>query len=402
MTKLLYLDDSYLKECTATVLHCIREQGRYAVTLDQTVLYPTGGGQPHDTGSVNGIRVHDVIERDGVVMHVTDTALQVGESVTVTLDWPRRFDYMQQHCGEHLLSFAAKELYNALNVGFHMAEDYCTVDFNIPLETEQQHAIERRANALIWANLPVEIQYVTSEELETMTLRKKAKGLTGNIRIISMPDADSCTCCGTHVRDTGEIGAIKITGAEHYKGGERLTFACGARALLQAQQTQRIAESLAKQYSCKAEDVPAAAEKQQQELAALKRDNKMLYNRLTGYLQAELLAGTPEYAGAKLCVRLVEIEAAQLRPLALSLCQGAQALALLTTRSGQTLQYVLCCSDDIKLDMGELAQAVNAALAARGGGRGTLAQGSAPYSPNARETLAQLENYLSQILRART
>lgn len=399
MTKLLYLDDSYVKQCEAEVGCCFKEQDGYAVELNQTVLYPTGGGQPHDTGYIGGARVYDVLERDGVTLHFVDKPLRVGESVTVTLDWPRRFDYMQQHCGEHILSFAAKELFGAQNVGFHMAEDYCTVDFAMPLEEEQRRAIEQRANALIWANLPVEISYVTPEQLEGMELRKKAKGLTGNIRIISMPGGDSCTCCGTHVRNTGEIGMVKITGAEHYKGGERLTFACGARALEHAQRMQHTVHTFARQYSCKAEDVSSALEKQQMELNAAKHENKRLVGQLIPYMQAELIAKAPEYKGTKLCVRLVELNAAQLRPLALSLCGSEQALALLAARNEQGLQYVLCRSNSVKLDMGELAQAVNAALSARGGGRGTLAQGSAKSSPGIQEALAQLEDYLARVLR---
>lgn len=400
MTKLLYLDDSYLKTCEAAVLSCEKAERGYWVTLDQTVLYPTGGGQPHDTGRIGGVPVLDVVEENETVLHLLASPLELGKRVSVEIDWNRRFDHMQQHCGEHLLSFAAKELFGTINIGFHMAEAYCTIDLDMPLESAQLSALEQRANALVWANLPVEIQYVTAEELEGLELRKKAKGLSGSIRIISMPGGDSCTCCGTHTAFTGEIGSIKITAAEHYKGGERITFACGARALTHAQEMQRIADTLARKYSCKPEDAPAAIEKQQQELGALKRENKAIYARLLAYLQEELLQGAVEAGSVKLCVRLVDLPPAQLRPLALALCAQEKLLALLLARQGDTLQYVLCCSEKIKLDMGDIAQAVNGALSAKGGGRGTLAQGSGSYSPGVREALEQLESYLKQVMRA--
>lgn len=406
MTKLLYLDDSYLLECDAEVLSCeAHEGGGYDVVLDQTVLYPAGGGQPYDTGSIGETRVLDVSESGDAVVHHTDAALTPGQRVRVQVDWQRRFDHMQQHCGEHILSFAAKELFCAVNVGFHMAESYSTLDLNMPLEPEQLDHLEARANALVWANLPVRIQYVTAEQLEEMELRKKAEGLSGSIRIISMPGGDSCTCCGTHVGRTGEIGSIKIASAEHYKGGERLSFLCGGRALLYAQSLHLILTAQARKYSCKIEDVPAALNKQQQELSAARRENRELYARLLGYIKQELLAGAEPVGKARLCVAMVEMPPAQLKPLAQSLCGGAKGapsptLALLLARNGETMQYVLCCSEGMPQDMGELAQAVNAALNAKGGGRGTLAQGSAKYTPGAKEALGQLKGYLLQVLKS--
>ncbi len=402
MTKKLYLDNSYLKCIEARVLACIEAPGGYDVELDQTVFFPTGGGQPHDTGRIGGIAVADVREEDDRVLHRTAKPFTIGGTVELEIDWPRRFDHMQQHSGEHLLSFAAKELFQATNVGFHMAPSYCTVDFDKPLTPEDVRRLELSTNELIWANLPVELRYVMAEQLDCMQLRKRAAGLTGEVRIVFMPGGDSCTCCGTHVAHTGEIGALKVTATEHYKGGERLTFACGGRALTHTQQMQDIADNLARSFSCKTEDTAAAVEKLQQELSAARRECKSLYARLNRYLAAELRDTAREVKGVRLLARLLpDTPAAQLRPLALSLCESGPTLALLCAPSGDTAQYVLCCSEGIKLDMGELMQAVNTATGGRGGGRGTLAQGSAKNASALEDTFVQLEHYLAQRLTAR-
>ena len=385
----------------STVVACIEVPGGYDVELDQTVFFPTGGGQPHDTGRISGIAVRDVREEDESVLHRTAAPLNVGSDVDLEIDWLRRLDHMQQHSGEHLLSFAAKELFQATNVGFHMAPSYCTVDFDVSLTPEDIRRLELRTNELIWANLPVELRYVTVEELDCMQLRKRASGLTGEVRIVLMPGGDSCTCCGTHVAHTGEVGALKVTAFEHYKGGERLTFACGGRALTHAQQMQDIADSLARSFSCKAEDAVAAVEKLQQELSATRRESKTLYAKLNQYLTAELNSAAREVKGVRLLSRLLpDTPAVQLRPLALKLCESGPMLVLLCAPAGDTAQYVLCCSKGVKLDMGDLIQAVNAATGGRGGGRGTLAQGSAKYTPALLDTFVQLEHYLAQRLTA--
>ncbi len=401
MTKRLFLSDSYLKECGAHVLSCKQAEGGYEIILDQTVLFPTGGGQPHDTGYIGGVRIKDVFEREDVVVHLAEAALPVDTQARVTIDWPRRFDLMQQHSGEHVLSFAAKDLFDAANVGFHMAETYCTADFEVPLDESQIKAIEQRTNELIWANLPVQTIYVTAEELEGLALRKKAKGLSGSIRVISMPGGDSCTCCGTHVAHSGEIGLVKVVASEHYKGGERVTFVCGARALRAAQQAQETMDSLARVFSCGTEAVCAAAEKQRQDLAGAKRDAKQMANRLMAYLSKEALEQAPLVHGVRLCVLEVELDAAYLKQLGQRMCADSAALAFLLAKGDGVLQYVLCCSENVKLDMGELMPAANAALNGRGGGRGTLAQGSAKQAAGVPEALTQLANYFTQVLKNR-
>ena len=402
MTKRLYLNNSYLRACTAQVTACTKTAGGYFIELDQSVFFPTGGGQPHDTGTINGNAVLDTTEDGERVNHLLCVPLTVGETVSCEIDWARRFDYMQQHSGEHVLSFAIHVLYGAKNVGFHMADTYCTVDFDMPFAPEQLIEIERRTNALVFANSPVTLQTVDAQEVESLPLRKAAKGLTaGSVRIVYMQEGDSCTCCGTHVNATGEIGFVKITAAENYKGGMRLWFACGARAVAHAQSMQSIADTLARAYSCKPIEVQEAVAKIQRELSDCKRDNRSLYTRLHGYIAAGLRAAASTQKGVDLIAGMVDLPPAQLRPLALLLTKGKKTLAFLCARDGETLSYVLCATEGMGLDMGELAPAVNAALNARGGGRSTLAQGSGKHTGGTQEAIDQLANYLAQRLRAR-
>ena len=400
MTERLYLNDSYLTTIHAIVVACEENDGRYVAELNRTVFYPTGGGQPHDTGSLGGGAVTDVFERSERVLHVVSMPFKPGERVECRVDWGRRFDHMQQHSGEHILSFAAKELFGTANVGFHMADRYCTIDLDMPLQREQIEEVEARANSLVCENLPVCLKYVEAEELETLALRKRANGLEGTVRIVYMPDGDSCTCCGTHVARTGEIGMIAVTAAEPHKGGVRLGFACGLRALIYLQKVRGVLDDVARAYSCRAEDVPNSVQALQRELSGVKRESKALQTRLVRAVSRELAEAARSVNGRRLIVRLVDLPASQLRGLASALCEPGSTLALLLTRGEEAAQYVLCCSNGLGLDMGELAQPVNLALRAQGGGRGCLAQGSASHVSGLEGGVEQLSAYMEQRLKA--
>ena len=400
MTEKIYLDDSYRAEMEAAVIACEEESGGYAVELDRTVFFPAGGGQPCDAGELGGFEVTGVREQKGRVLHAVRSPLRPGTTIHGRIDWARRFDHMQQHSGEHLLSFAAMELYGAVNVGFHMAAEHCTLDLDTPLTREQIEAMEARANALVYANLPVRARYVETDELEALPLRKRAEGIEGRVRVVAIPGADACTCCGTHVARTGEIGTILVTAAERHKGGARLTFACGTRALAFAQSTRAIVDETARAHSCKPQEVPKAGEARQRELASVKRERDALCARLNRAVARELRREVRAVGEWRLMAGLVDVPASQLRPLALSLCGEAHVLAFLLCREAGGLHYALCRSEGSALDMGDLAQAVNLALQGKGGGRGSLAQGRAGDAPGQEEAVGQLIAYMQQRLRA--
>lgn len=399
MTQRLYLMDSHLFENQCTVLSCEPAKEGFDVIVDRTVFFPNKGGQPCDTGTLGAVRVTDVREVGDELILRTDGPLPVGETVTGHIDEGRRLDIMEQHTGEHILSWCAYKLFDAVNVGFHCALTYATLDLDKPLTPEQVTAMEDMANDLVRRNLAVTAAiYESEDDLKGVPLRKHAEGLIAPIRVVSIEDADSCTCCAPHVRFTGEIGAVKIVAAAAYKGGMRMTFLCGGRAMAQFQKLQTTVDTIARKFSTAGEEVLAAVEKQENELKEVKKEKAALTARLEEYLTAELKAQAEDVKGKKLLVQLTDTDPKRLRPLALATLPEKGLTLLLTERAGQ-LTYVLC-SNGLKLDMGELIPAVNLALGGKGGGRGTLAQGSAPAPAGLPETVEQLRTYLRQRLAA--
>ena len=397
MTERLYLVDSHLFENECTVLSCAPGKEGFDVIVDRTVFFPNKGGQPCDTGVLGGVRVVDVREVGEDLVLRTEGPLPAGAVVTGHIDEGRRLDIMEQHTGEHVLSWCAYKLFDAVNVGFHCALTYATLDLDKPLTPEQVMEMEDMANGLVRRNLPVTAAIYESEEaLQGVPLRKHAEGLVAPIRVVSIRDADSCTCCAPHVRSTGEIGVIKIVSAVAYKGGMRMTFLCGGRAMKQFQKLQAAVDAIARKFSTAGDEVLSAVEKQEAELKAIKKEKADLTGRLEEYLTAELKAQAEDVKGKKLLVRLTDTDPKRLRPLALATLPEKGLTLLLTDKNGQ-LSYVLC-ANGLKLDMGELIPAVNLALGGRGGGRGTLAQGSAPTPTGLFETVEQLKTYLKQRL----
>lgn len=406
MTNRLYLEDSHLTRCTAQVLACTPAADGFDAVFDRTVFFPNAGGQPCDTGTLHlgdtAVRVLGCDELSGALVHHIDAPVPVGGTVEAQLDWARRFDHMQQHTGEHLLSYCAFTLFGAVNVGFHLSGEYGTLDLDRPLTGEQIEAIEQRANALACLDLAVTAQIYESEAaLSDLPLRKHAEGLTAPIRVVTIEGADRCTCCAPHCSTTGEIGMLFLTDAVPLRGGMRLTFLCGQRALAHARAAHNALDRIARRFSTAREQAEAAVGKQGEELAAARRSERALTERVNGYLGKELRQSAERCANAWLITARVDgTEAKALRPLAQQALLQEPTLVFLLAAEQERVQYLLLSGGGVKLDMGELCQAVNAALGGRGGGRGTMAQGSAPKSAGLAETMEQLHGYLSKRLRA--
>lgn len=393
MTERLFLADSHLFSCEAEVVSCTQNaDNTFSVLFDRTVFFPNKGGQPCDIGTAGEAVVSDCNEQGEELVHTLDRALVPGEKVTLTIDKNRRLDIMRQHTGEHLLSWAMWELFSSVNVGFHCALDYSTLDADKPLTAEDIRAIEDMANAVVMDDRPVTAKiYETEEALEGVKLRKHTEGLEAPIRVVTIENSDSCTCCAPHVKHTGEIGLIKITQFASYKGGTRVTFLCGERALRFVQREQDILKELAGRFSTAAEKLPEVILKQSEELDEEKKRNKQLSAELDRYLTAELKQKAEQVKGVSLLVERVKTDTKRLRPLAQSTLEG-KAITLLFTENGGSVGYVLV-SSGLKENMGEWLPAVNAALGGKGGGRGDMAQGSAPGTLS-EETLGQLRQYM--------
>ena len=394
MTKRLYDENSHLTEAESRVVSCVPAGDAFDVVLDQTVFFPEGGGQPSDTGKLGEALVSHVREEGGEIYHRVDRALAVGAVVSGRIDWARRFDFMQQHTGEHLLSFSFYELFSASNVGFHLALDYATIDFDKPVSHEQILEAELLANRFVWKNLPVHATFYDSEEaVAALPLRKHAEGLVPPIRIVGIEGADLCTCCAPHCDETGEIGSIFVADASSYKGGTRITFFCGERALKLHRAQHDDLDVIARRFSCQREAAVSAVKKLSDDYGALKKSERELAKSLNGYMSSEFLAKAAQAGKFRVVVQLVSgVDAARLKDLAQA-ASADKTLALLVSECEARLLYVLSTGAGFPLDVSDLMPAVNAALGGKGGGRGTLAQGTSTTTSGAIEAVEQLKNY---------
>ena len=230
MTKKLYYETPYATIFQGTIISCEKGKVGYETIMNQTLFYPEGGGQPGDIGHIDGIEIFDARMIEGDVVHYSHKPFEVGSIVTGEINWDYRFDLMQNHTGEHIISGVICEEYGYDNVGFHMGKEKITIDFNGKIEENQLYHLEQKANEAIWKNIPVGIQFHEGQGLEEMNYRSKIP-LEGAVRIVTVDKYDCCACCGLHVGLAGEIGIIKIIGQQSYKGGTRLDILCGKRAL---------------------------------------------------------------------------------------------------------------------------------------------------------------------------
>lgn len=259
MTKKLYYEDAYATEFDAEVLSCEEkmdgEKTVYQVVLDQTLFFPEEGGQSPDKGALGGADVLDVQIKKDVITHTLNKALEIGAKVHGVLDWKHRFSNMQQHSGEHIFSGTVHRLYGYNNVGFHLSDNIVTMDFNGVLTEEDVARVEYLVNEIIVKNLPITISYPTKEELAKLEYRSKIE-IEGQVRIVTVQDADVCACCAPHVRYTGEIGMLKVMSLQNYKGGVRLSMLCGFRALEAFREKAGIIQELTNSLTASQEVLP--------------------------------------------------------------------------------------------------------------------------------------------------
>ena len=366
-TEKLYYQDPYQTTFTARVLTCEPSKGGCLVTLDRTAFYPEGGGQPADHGVLGGVTVTDVHEKDGVIFHTCDKVVEPGSTVEGSIDWTRRFDHMQQHSGEHILSGLLCSLYDCSNVGFHLGADTVTIDYDRELTWEQVLEAERQANEAIWRDTPAEITFPAPDALAQLDYRSK-KELTGQVRIVSFPGADCCACCGTHVRRAGEVGLIKVLSCQKFREGIRLEILCGQRAYRYLSRIYEQDHAVARLLSVKPQDAFAAVERQNAELTAAKLRMTELEDRLFA-LRAQSLAGRGD-------VLLLEppMRPDGARKLADTAARAAGGLAAVF--AGERDSYVYALVHAGGADISPLVKRLNSALSGRGGGRNGFAQGS--------------------------
>ena len=362
----LFENDSYLTRFTARVLSCAQGKKGYDVTLDQTAFFPEGGGQPYDTGTLGGVQVLEVHDRGGQIVHTCAGPLEVGSQVEGIVDWERRLDHMQQHSGEHIVSGLAHAKYGCDNVGFHMGSDVVTIDLNVELDQQQLEELELEANRYLWQDRPVQLLYPTSDELERMDYRSK-KAIQGQVRIVTFPGADTCACCGTHVRSAGQVGLIKLLSVQRFRDGVRIELVCGGRALRYVNAMVAQNRHISNLLSTKAAETGRGVER-------LLEENHQLKARLTAMEDARFRALAEQYTGAGDVLLFEEgLTPDGLRRLCdavLNVCGGRCACF-----SGDDAGGYAYAVGQREGDLRAFSKDMNQALGGRGGGKPDFVQG---------------------------
>ena len=375
MSNRLYYSDSYLREFDATVTACGPAGDRFAVTLDATAFYPTSGGQPHDVGTLGGRAVVDVVdEDDGRLVHLIDGPLEAGQRVRGDIDWTRRFDHMQQHTGQHVLSAAFETTCQARTESFHLGTSSATIDLHRQVSPAEIAAAEADANRVVWEDREVRVRFVTAEEAATLPLRKES-GRAGTLRLVDVTDYDLSACGGTHVARTGGVGLVSVTGWEKFKGGTRVEFRCGGRALAQLREWRDAFGAANRVLSVGAVELAPAIERLQGENKALGRTVRTLQEQLAVHVAADLVARVPRTGDRVTVVEALEgWEASGLKAVAAAVAATPGACAAVFSSTTPML-VVVARAADVPVDAGAVLKALTAEFGGKGGGKPDMAQG---------------------------
>ena len=383
MTDRIYYTDPLVTTFEATVLSCTplaAASSQSTVVLDTTAFYPTSGGQPFDTGTLGGRAVLDVVDGDdGVITHIVDAPLEPGAKVTGVIDWARRFDHMQQHTGQHILSAAFERTCGARTESFHLGTTSCTIDLAREVSPAEIAKAETLACDIVFENRSVRVRFVSEAEAATLPLRKDP-ARTGTLRLVEIDDCDLSACGGTHVPATGRVGVIAVSGWERFKGGSRIEFVCGHRAVASHRRLRDVVSGLQRQLTVAPHEIGAAIERFQAEARANQKTVRQLRETLAAH-DAGPLAAAAEDLGAfrRVIVTREGWDLAALKTLAAAIAAHPRCVAVIIG-DDTPVPVVAARSADVTFDAGAWIKEITAALGGRGGGRPELAQGGVAAS----------------------
>ncbi len=381
MTNRIYYTEPYRRTFDATVTSAEPVGGKLHVTLDQTSFYPTSGGQPFDTGTIGGAAVVDVIDReDGEVVHVVSGTLKPGDVVSGEIDWHRRFDHIQQHTGQHVLSAAFDRLFGVRTESFHMGQASATIDLAREVSASEIDKAEADANRIVWEDRPVTIRFATAEEAAAMGMRKES-ARTGTLRLIDVQDYDLSACGGTHVERTGAIGVIAIGSVEKFRGGSRVEFLCGGRALERFKVWRGALAAMQQHLSVPPTDMAASIERLQDDAKAVQRTLRGFQEKLATH-EADALVGRS--SGRSFVAEAIEGWDAQgIKAIAAAAVAARPDLAVALLTSATPPQAVVARGTQSSIDAGAVLKRLAAQFGGKGGGKPDLAQGGGFNGPAA-------------------
>lgn len=398
----LFENSSYITKFNATVLNCLEicnsdknsDQPNYMIILDKTAFYPVGGGQPPDKGYMSPIEIDassdidsktylevlDVKEKNDIIYHYVTSPLSVGTVVECKIDWNFRFMLMQHHTGEHIVSGLINRHFGFNNVGFHMGENYVTIDFDGKLTDENLDFIECQSNGIIYKNLGIKIDCPVQEELDILNYRSK-KVINGEVRIVSVPSADVCACCGTHVKYTGEVGIIKFISSQSYKSGTRIFMLCGKRALYDYNKKNKILSDISAQLSSKPEEADIFVAQLKSDRDRLRSENAELLNTIF-----QLKADAIDRNLKKIILFEENLSSSELARFSSYLTDNQDGVVFLFSGNDETgYKYLISSSS---LDIRFIGEKFNETFGAKGGGKSSCVQG------NVKALRDDIESYL--------
>ncbi|HSO56853.1 MAG TPA: DHHA1 domain-containing protein [Paenisporosarcina sp.] len=393
-SKLFYADAYRQSDRTKIVNLAKDESERWYVTLEETLFYPTGGGQPNDVGRINDLVVFDVEEVEGEIRHyIAEPSLQVGQSVEMNINWQRRFDFMQQHTGQHILTASFVELFGIQTTSFHLGKELVTIDLDVKkVSDEQLFEVEKRANQIILENRPVETKWVSKDELDAYPLRKQV-AVEEDIRLVIIPDFDYNGCGGTHPSSTGQIGALKILDTEMQKGHVRIHFVCGSRVLTQLHRKQQTLQEVTRILSASEDGVVNSVKVLLENGKKLEKTMEDLQGQLLNYEKKEILSGMNE--GTEVIERVFQQKSIQqLQKLArLIVTEATNCQLIFIAENEGLLQVVLARGTDNQMNMKQLIAQILPLINGKGGGSQSFAQGGGTTDLTGEQLLEQIHAF---------
>lgn len=385
MTERLYYDDAYLTEFDATVVDCVPDGGGFRLRLDRSAFYPTSGGQPHDTGTLNDAHVLDVlVGEDGDVWHVADAPLAVGVAVRGKIDWPRRFDHMQQHAGDHMIASALWRLLGGVTIGLHVSGDISTIDVAMPegvtrIGIEDIRRVEMDVNERVQRDVPIRCWFPEPGELKALPLRKPPT-VSEHVRVVAIGDDEMVACGGTHPATAGQLGLVKILNVAPARGKMRVSFVAGMRAFRDYRAMYDRAHEAAALLSTSTDNLAAHVAAMQEALKETTLElNRLRRDAATRELEAALETAPRTPGGAAVVARMLTGDANLIKDVAAHLIKRPGVVALLGAKVGEdNAVFVFARSADVDIHMGKLLSDVAKPLGGKGGGRPDFAQGGGP------------------------
>jgi alanyl-tRNA synthetase len=390
MTHRLYYAEPSCRAFDAVVTRALEHEGRPAATLDRTAFYPTSGGQPFDTGRLGDVQVVETVDADEDIVHVLSSPLAAGAAVHGEIDWPRRFDHMQQHTGQHLLSAAFDRLFDNRTMSFHMGAEAATIDLAKETPPADVERAVDEANRVIWEDRPISIRFASAEEAAALALRKEpVRG--GTLRLIDIDGFDLSACGGTHMDRTGAVGAIAALSAERFRGGTRLTFVCGNRVVRHLRAYRDAVAGSVRTLSVLPAELPAAVERLQSDARDLRKIVKGQQEQLATHEAARLVASAPDAAVRVVVEALEGWDAAGLKAIATAATASASAVVVLVSKDA----LVVARSAGVSMDANAVLRQLTERFGGRGGGKPDLAQGGGLRASPA-EVVAAVRELLRQ------